>query len=203
MTPNALTEYPPLLSGWDLSALEAEEGSVFGISADLRLSYTSGGWTAFALENGGGQGLMGPAPLGMSVLSVTPPPLLDFYAALFSGALRSSEPRTHVYECSSPDTHRRFRMTLYLLRGGRGLLITNSPVQSVAVADGPYAAGRAEPRRYVANGIVTQCAHCRRFRRAEAGDIGRWAWVGAWLEAPPAPVSHGLCIPCLEYHFPA
>ena len=50
-----------------------------------------------------------------------------------------------------------------------------------------------------AEGVLVQCCHCRRVRRIEEPMV--WDWVPAWLTAGPEGTSHGLCEPCVGFHY--
>lgn len=187
------------LTDWDLETLEREEGSVFGLSADLRLTWFSGGWRAFAISNQGQQ-LLETYPVGRSALDCIPPPLVDWYRQGFARAAETHTPWTHTYECSSPTLFRQFLMTVYPLAAGAGFfLVVNSIVRQIPVGAGPYT---PVPVPHPPSGLVVQCAHCRRFRVNAPAGHGDWAWIGPWLNAPPTDVSHSLCVPCMEHHYP-
>jgi hypothetical protein len=51
-------------------------------------------------------------------------------------------------------------------------------------------------------GVLCQCGHCRRVRRA-GHDSAQWDWVPDYVAQPPADTSHGLCPLCTQYYFPA
>lgn len=187
------------LQGWNLETLEREEGAVFGLTPDLRLAWFSGGWEAFARANRG-RDVLQDYPLGRCVLDCVPDPLQPWYQAGYDKALQSATPWTSTYECSSPLAFRQFLMTVYPLVDRAGLLVVNSLVRQHPIEEGPYAP--TAPPDAPASGVVVQCVHCRRFRLDDAEASGAWCWIGAWLNAPPAPVSHGLCIPCMDHHYP-
>ena len=127
-------EFRTLLSGWSLTSLDASEGSVYGLWADCRLGMTSTGWTRFAQHNDGASVLSTYTP-GTSILTAIPQPLRAFYEAGWRQC-RAGLTWEHTYECSSPDTFRRFRMFLHPLHGGAGMLVINALVESCPIADG-------------------------------------------------------------------
>jgi hypothetical protein len=50
------------------------------------------------------------------------------------------------------------------------------------------------------NGLITMCCHCRRVCQVTARSA--WDWVPAFVQSPPANVSHGICTPCLNLYYP-
>ena len=194
--------FSSLLAGAGLDVLDAEGGAVYGLWPDLRIGLLSRGWVAFAEDNGGAA-VLASYGVGASIQPAIPAPLVPFYRAAYASALAGGEPWQHVYECSSPTEFRRFQMTIYGL-AGKGFLTVNSLVEERPYPQPPGHPGPTPLDDYLTDGMITQCAHCGRFRRAAGDGSGSvtWAWAGAWLNAPPAPVSHGLCAPCLEYHYP-
>jgi hypothetical protein len=189
-----------LLSSWDLSRLDSEEGSVYGLWDDLRIGLTSSGWERFARENNGAD-ILDRYPPGASILPAIPDPLRPLYQQGWSTA-RSGQLWHHNYDCSSPSEYRRFRMQIFPLEGGKGMLVVNTLIESLAISQGPYPPQKADPDSYISRGILLQCCHCRRFRVRPGLPGDPWRWVGEWLSEAPAPISHGLCPTCMAYHYP-
>ena len=171
-----------------LTALDGDVGTtIYGLGPNLTLAYVNPAWATFARANGGDADLA-ERPLGRSLESAIPPILRIFYldalAQLVPGAIWE-----HIYECSSPTVLRKFRMRCGALAEPGYVVVSN---QLLVEQPAPEAA------RYDHSGMLTQCAHCRRIRHRS----GRWDWVPEMIEHPPAAVSHGLCPPCFEYHYP-
>jgi hypothetical protein len=93
-------------------------------------------------------------------------------------------------------------MEVYSLPEHAGLIVTNS-----LVVERAHDPDNREPHlglvsTYVqGNGLIIQCAHCRRIQRPGAPDS--WDWVPVWVESCPRNLGHGLCRPCFEYHYGA
>lgn len=186
-------DFAPYLSGPHLVELEASEATVVGLRPDNSVGYTNSAWARFARENG--------APeladwLGGSILNHIAPTLVDFYRRLFERVRSSGEPADHVYQCSSPTRYREFCLRILPLGEDHLLLIHHLAVERPH--DGPGASPEASYAD--AQGIVTQCAHCRRTRRPLQPDT--WDWVPAYVEEPLDDVSHGLCPPCVRHYYP-
>jgi hypothetical protein len=169
----------------------------YALDSDLRFSYVNPAWDKFAVENGAPE-LAGTAVLGTPYLAVIPEVLRPFYSRVVEQVRDTGLVWQHVFECSSPEQFRKFRMRTHLLSSGT-LLITNTLVVERAHVimqgdDDVYAA---------AGGIISMCAHCRCSRRI--GISEQWDFVPAHLALSPArlKVSHGLCPICRAYFYPA
>lgn len=207
---NAIAErcspgFEPLIRTFSEMA-ERHESTVFGLWPDLRLAYFNPGWVRFGAENGAPPALISPDCLGTSVLDVTAPPLKAYYGDLYRTGLAMTRdilrPLQHSYECSSAGVFRRFSMTLYPLGEAHGLLVVNA--LTVEEPHDPALRPPHEPdlSAYAdRDGLVRQCAHCRRIRWPGSGE-DRWDWVPAWVERPPQGTSHTLCTFCLDYFHP-
>lgn len=191
---------------FDLDGLEAHPESVFAIDSRGMLLYVNPAWYRFAADNQGEAAVSGSWGVGANFFDAIPEPLKTFYRQLFARTPRfgeSLEPLSFVYECSSADLYRLFNMLVYALpddEAGRpaGYLVVNSPLEERPHDRKPQP---ADQRKYVdAQGIVHQCAHCRRVQDV---DGGRWDWVPDWVRDPPANASHGLCPVCYDYFFAA
>jgi len=187
--------------GPTLEALERESGSAYVISPTLRVTYVNSAWSRFATSNGAP--FLASVPAGsLDVMLATSGPLKPYYQAAFARLLGRDEVWTHVYDCSSAERFRVFSMRVYPLPDHAGLMVTNS-----LVVESAHDPANREPERGVAstyvqhNGLIVQCAHCRRIRRAGGPEC--WDWVPVWVESCPRNVSHGLCHPCFQYHYEA
>lgn len=190
-------EFAPMLEGVSLDALEADPATIVGTWADGRIGYLNPAYQAFA-DAAGAKELCVHWGLGSSVHAAVPEPLRSFYVGLFDRALATLEPITHEYECPSPTLARTYALRLHPLAGGRGILMS----QRLVVARPHAETSPAEPDNYRgANGIVVQCMHCRRVRRAL--DHARWDLVPEYVARAPEGTSHGVCSLCLEYHYGA
>lgn len=182
-----------------LEALELESGSAYIISPSLRIAYANCAWSRFATSNGA-PFLASAAAGTLDVLLATSPPLRPYYHAAFTRLLAGEEVWTHVYDCSTSERFRVFAMHVYPLPDRAGLIVTNSPVVERAHDPESRESHLGLVSSYLQeSGFIVQCAHCRRIRRRGLPEC--WDWVPSWLESCPRQVSHGLCHPCLEYHY--
>ena len=181
----------------DLSTLDNDPSVVYALDRTLRLTYCNPAWDRFATENGAPH-LRRNQPIGRGILDVIPPVLQRFYRDAFHSVLFTKQPWEHRYECSSPHQYRQFHMHVRPVSGGV-LTIHSLAVQHAVRLEGSKS---AEEEYRSAQGIVTMCSHCRRTRRAHTAPPV-WDWVPAFVEQMPEQCSHGLCLPCFEYHYPA
>jgi hypothetical protein len=137
--------------------------------------------------------------VGSSVMAITPEPLRPFYDRFFTDAF-TGRVVEHRYQCHTPKDYRewilralpaRDRGSLYLEHG----LVVDHPHEQVE----PLSVDELLPR-YRQGGLIVQCCHCRKVRRSDGS--GRWDWVPSLLRVPGSTISHGICGPCLEYHYP-
>ncbi|MEO8225051.1 MAG: hypothetical protein ABI661_09595, partial [Gammaproteobacteria bacterium] len=195
-----------LLKGFSRADLESHAGAVYGLWPDCSLAYVNPAWLHFARSNGGEPAISTRWNLGSCVLDAIPEVLKAFYADLLraplSGSAPPARPRTHEYECSSPDLYRRFAMTVYPLEAAEGLLVVNSlRIETPHAAADPASATEGMEGYFDTDGVVRQCAHCRRIRAVD-GD-NQWDWIPAWVEKSHAATSHTLCNFCLDHYYPA
>jgi hypothetical protein len=199
-------QFVSVLDGLDVAAMDRHTGSVYGLWPDLSLAYLNPAWFRFSAENHGEPAISCRWSLGAPLMAAIPDPLQTFYTDLFTTALAqipipTARPLQHEYECSSASLYRRFLMTLYPLKSGAGLLIVNTLVTERnhdADSRPPQPANEA---LYVdQDGIMRQCAHCRRIQVTGNADL--WHWVPAWVEHCPPSTSHTLCTFCLDYYYP-
>lgn len=195
-------DFQPALERWDLAELDAHAGAVYGVDSDLRLQYFNAAWFRFAEANGGEPRITRQWSLGRSLLDCVPEPVRDVYAGSFRACLDAETPWRTEYECSSQTHYRRFHQIVYGLDDRAGLLIVNSLV--VETVRNPTAKTGMPPNAaayFDANGIVTQCSHCRRVQHL--GEIDRWDWIRNWVDDFPRETSHGVCTPCFRFHYSA
>lgn len=186
-----------LIRGLDREALEQAPDVVCVVHADLRIAFVNPAWIAFGRANGA-QRVWG---RGDRLLDAIPDPLREFYAENLARALSTGVPWEHDYECSSAESHRVFRLRALPIRGGSGLVLMHG-----LLVERPQ--GERDARALDDNeievayrdgfGLIAQCAHCRRVRRAVERT---WDWVPALVERQPERVTHSLCEVCLAYYF--
>lgn len=181
------------------SWLERTPDTVVGLWPDLVIACLNPAWLRFAQANGAPADFEGRWTVGRSLLDAIPPLLRAHYADAYASCLRSREPWYDDYECSTPERFRLFRATVFPLGDADGLLVVHS-LRVERLHDREVTVPTSLEPFVSPAGIVVQCVYCRRF---ESFDEPRWLWVPAWLNAPPAPVSHGICEPCAGYHFGA
>lgn len=184
-----------LLAPFDLRSLDADQSTICALDESLRVTYVNPAWLAFGRANGACEDERRWA-LGAEVMTVVPPPLRAFYEALYARALRDEEVQHHSYECSSPTVMRMFHMAVHPIRHGRIVVVSSLSVETAHEAP-PQESERIRYRDDL--GIVHQCSHCRRVRRADAATV--WDWVPAFVARMPPQTSHGLCEVCLAYHY--
>jgi hypothetical protein len=200
-------EFAPLLKGFNLAAIERHPASVYGLWPDLSLAYVNPAWFRFASENNGEPAISTHWSIGSAFMQAIPDPLQAFYTRLFStslteGSRTDSRPMQHEYECSSAAIYRRFLMTVYPLPGGTGLLVVNTLAVECPHNPGERPPHPADTQTYAdADGVVRQCAHCRRIQVPANADL--WHWIPSWVEKCPLHASHTLCNFCLDHYYPA
>lgn len=184
------------LARFEIESLDAPAETIYALDSEGRLAFLNRGWDDFARANGAAWA-PGAWDLGCRAIDAVPEVLRPFYEDLFARAASVGEPLDHEYECSSPETERRFVMRVFPLPRRSGFLVTNTLRLELPRASGRARAIPDELRR--ADGSIVMCAHCRRTQRA---DGSAWVWVDAWVERPPTAASHGLCSVCFEHHYP-
>lgn len=189
--------FRPLLSGFAEGALENTAAIVYGVWSDLTLAYLNPAWFAFAAKNQGEPTISRDWTLGRSILPAIPSPILPFFQTHYARCVGETRPWEHVYECSSPDSYRKFHMKAFPLGDAEGLLFVNSLVTEFpVVASGETPCSDPYVTRH---GFAIQCCHCRRFRRGESSMT--WDWIGAWVKQTPVNVSHGICETCFGFYY--
>ncbi len=186
-----------LADDFDAAALENDGGTIYGLWPAFNLAFFNSGWLRFAALNDGEPQISVQWPLGRCVLEAIAEPLRPFFVENYGRCLREGRPWEHAYECSSPEVYRQFHMTAFPLGNAEGLLVVNSLRREV-----PHTRVPCPPLEELYrndNGVVVQCCHCRRTRRAGTQNV--WDWVPAWLSNRPASTSHGLCEPCMGFHY--
>jgi hypothetical protein len=180
-----------------VAVLEQDRSVIFGLDSGLHIVYCNGAWDHFAAANGGSE-LLRPAPIGRLLLDSISGPLRPYYESAYHDVLRTSQPWTHIYECSSPAAYRRLSMRVLTMKKTGGLLVVNSLCVERPHAGSANRPCESEYRHQ--NGILVMCSHCRRTRRVDNSQV--WDWVPEYVERMPTRASHGLCDICLQYHYP-
>lgn len=158
------------------------------LAADLRIVAVSPAWRHFARANGSPRDV-----IGTEYDSVIVEPLRSFYRDAFAKVAARGVPWDHDYECSSAEVRRRFRMRVYPLEQGTGI------VHAVRLEE-PYSSPASGPSdTYEEHGLIVMCAECRKVKNVRAF---RWDWVPAYVRARPDNISHGLCPSCAAHYFP-
>lgn len=190
-------EAAELLGGFNLPLINDSPDVICLLSADLRLLAFNRGWVNFALENGGHNIFRDWGP-GRYILEAMPQGQAAELQERYERVLATGRSESFEYECSSPEVLRAFLQVVYPLKGGRGLLVTNS--QTIAAED--TVSALIDQRGYRnPHGHFIQCAHCRRIARQDGSSA--WDWLpGLPLASVAAEISHTICPYCLEHHHP-
>lgn len=129
-----------------------------------------------------------------SYFASVPPASHEPLCAGFERALADESPFEHDCELPSSGERRKFHVRALPVRG-KGLLLEHTLVVDVP-RDGP--AVHEVGSHIGADGLVRQCVHCRRVRRAEGKT---WDWIPAWAPSPPGRTSHSLCKACRAFYW--
>lgn len=183
---------PEFLAGFDPVALDADERTLVALDPALRIVWVNVTWSRFAEQNGGGS-ILERFVSGARYLDGIQGEQRSVYDEVFRRALEEGIPHESVYECSSPERFRKYR--LRALPFPR-LLLEHTRIDERAhdrPPEPPDDAAYADAR-----GLVTQCGNCRRTR-----DPVRlaWHWIPAWVASPPRNTTHGICAVCVGYYY--
>lgn len=190
-------DFERLLSSFDRDELLSSDETIFGLWPDLTLAFVNDGWRQFAAQNNAADVIREQWSEGCCVSDAMAAPLHSFFSSNYARCLAEGRPWEHCYECSSAQLYRKFHMVTYPLGNAEGLLVVNSLRQETAHTR--TACSAIEELYRNEHGIVTQCCHCRRVRRC--GTDSTWDWVPDWVTASPSGTSHGLCPPCVGFHY--
>jgi hypothetical protein len=181
-----------------LPEFEDNAAVIYVLDSAWCLSYCNAAWDRFALENGGAD-LLRKKQIGRSIMEVTPAPLRRFYSTLYRRALRGGQGVDHLYECSSAERSRFFRLHVNRKQTDRGsfLIAINSLVLEEAQQRRAFRDDTQALREE--NGLITMCCHCRRTRIPDAED--NWVWIPDLVRRMPMHVSHGICRVCFDIHY--
>jgi len=163
-----------------------------------RFIYCNPAWDRFAEVNGAPR-LTGASVLGTDVFAAIPDALSNVYNSAFQNVAVTGRVWSKLYQCSSSEVFRRFRMRIHPVKSLGWFLVSNA-----LVVERPHrTASGAMDETYFSRGVVTMCAHCRSVRRATAPE--RWDFVPAYLRftgRDTLKVSHGLCPLCVAHFYP-
>lgn len=190
-------DFLPLLKDFSIDELESAGGAIYGLWPDLTLAYMNAAWARFAFENGANADFFNQWGIGRSVLDAIAEPLRPFFIENYRRSLEQMRPWEHIYQCPSALRYREFHMVVYPLGQREGLLVVNSLLVESAhtqVSWPPIYETYHEP-----SGMICQCCHCRRTRRAD--DHSVWDWVAEWVRESPSGTSHGICPPCFGFYY--
>jgi hypothetical protein len=188
-----------LLAGFYRQPLDQGEDVIYGLWPDLTLAYSNARWAQFALENDGAD-VLRRWTLGTSVRAAFGPDLDPFYSRAFGEVMARGTIWQHTYTCPSPRQTRWFNMRVLPL-GQEGLLLWHTLVSVGELAELRGRRPSATPYRD-ANGMVTQCSHCRRVQVAAAPPAqSDWHHVPAFIKRAPPGTTHGICPICFMYHY--
>lgn len=195
------------LGGFDRDVLDAHSGNIVAVDPQLRIRFVNSAWRRFAAENGGEPQMSRRWGVGASLMDAIPEALHEYYRRLFRRVLRlhgqrDLRPPSHEYECSTPDTFRRYAMTIYPLPRQAGLLLVHTLRTQVPIEGTPGFQEAAAGDAYVAHdGLVRQCACCRRVRSVQ--DQVQWHWIRDWVRLCADRISHTLCPLCSVQYYGA
>lgn len=185
---------PLLVRKFDLAMLEKEPGAVIGTWPDSRIAYVNPAYLRFAEENGGGEAFVSTWGIGRQLLDAVPEHLKAFYTSVYEQVLSEGKTYEHNYRCPTPERQQRFRMRVYSLGKGEGLLMLHS-----LFLVGPHEASvddtQGEQTYRSVDGLIVQCSSCRHVRRADKPE--QWDYVFEYVTQAPPQMSYGLCPTCL------
>jgi hypothetical protein len=194
---NLLESSKPKLADIE-DALDQSPLICYVLDTSRRVVYCNLAWDRFAIDNAAPD-LAGAGALGADINRVIGEDLRPFYRRAFEQATQSETVWECLYECSSPQLFRKFRMRIHPLAPAGWHLITNARVIE-RPHHRPVTVGLED---YVnSNAQITVCSHCRCSRRAVPPEPEQWDFVPTHLERHMGNVSHGLCRVCLDYFYP-
>ena len=186
---------------WD--DLEQHPWPAAGLWPDGTIAYVNPAWSVFAHANGGGSAVDSHWSLGANYFAAITDSLRPFFADLLKNApttQQSLAPYTHEYECSSADDFRRFALQIFALPDKRGYMLVHSLLVAAPHSITTHPIAAPDLQHYeTEDGVIKQCAHCRRVERRSR--VGHWDWVPAWIKHPPACISHTICALCDAFYY--
>lgn len=186
-------------------AREANSACLLDVRGIIR--FVNPAWDRFARENGGVPGALGSAVLGTTFLDhVVGDEVREHHAKILERALAGQgwSGVVQLGECNSPTEARlvasRFER---VLSGSKEDPVGIAAVYTILTAR-PLAevhpTVEAEEAAYRGpNGLLVQCACCRRVQCA--ADPDRWDLLPRLIESPARMVTHGLCDLCVQLYY--
>ena len=162
-------EFETIVGASRLERLNSHAGTVYGLDSELNISYLNPAWYQFSEENGGDIFVRDSWSIGRCIFDCIPEVLDSFYRELFESTLKEEGSplisKQSEYECSTPDFYRRFSMHLYSM-GKNGIVVVHSLLAEEPHSSPPIRVILSlDEDQYVdGNGIVHQCANCRRIK---------------------------------------
>lgn len=188
---------------FDWDDLEQHPWPAAGLWPDGTIAYINPAWSVFAHQNGGGVEVDREWSLGANYFSAITDALRPFFTDLLANApttQQSLAPYTHEYECSSADEFRRFALQIFALPDKRGYMLVHSLLVAAPHDASTRPVANPDIEHYeTADGLIKQCAHCRRVERRN--HIVQWDWVPAWVKHPPACITHTICALCHSFYY--
>jgi hypothetical protein len=196
-------EFEGIIGASRLESLNSHPSAVYGLDSKFYIVYQNPASLNFSEQNNNSH-VSVESSLGKNIFDIIPEALATAYKELFTSVLNDKSTlmisRQFEYECSSPELYRSFSMHIYPL-GKDGLLIVHS-----LLVEEPYisllgeVANIVDEDNYIdKNGIVTQCANCRRIKNLS--NEGQWDWITKWVKEAHKPTSHGICKPCMQHYY--
>jgi hypothetical protein len=181
-----------------IHALEVTAEVSYILDDKYRFVYTNPAWDRFARLNGAPK-LTGDAVTGAALFDAIPEVLRGFYGDAFQRVKTERGVWDQLYECSSPERFRQYRMRIHFMAGRSWFLVTNA-----LVSRRPHAhPSKPDVDVYMRHGVVIMCAHCRCSKRIDRPN--QWDFVQEHLRFKGIEllaVSHALCPICQAYFYP-
>lgn len=194
-------DFPSKLEGIDFKTLENSCYSIYALSKDFELIYFNPGWIRFAKENQNGSDVVNEFPIGTPITgAIQGAEVQDFYFNHYQNVMKTGKIWHHEYECSSSTEFRQLYQITYPLKDANGILVINTLMVDIPMAQiGRKAFAAIEERYTQSTGFINQCSNCRRTQRTNQLDV--WDWVPAWIKIRPKNISHSICPVCYDYHW--
>ncbi|MEC9373795.1 MAG: hypothetical protein VYC34_08125, partial [Planctomycetota bacterium] len=174
-------EFRPALESIGLAALDSSHNVAYAIDRSFRIVYFNQAWLRFSADNGGEPLISRDWGLGRQLTACIAEPLRPYIESTYAECLAGQRPAGFEFECSGPGVFRRYRQSVYPL-GTNGLVLVNSIVVEHPFTSSDRATHDPDRGLYLdASGLIVQCCHCRRTRRADDLNCDRWDWVPAWV----------------------
>jgi hypothetical protein len=177
---------------FDMAALERDRSSTAAIAPDGTIEWANAAWFRFARENGGEHAAIHERDNYFAAIGGE---AREAFEAATAECLAEGRPFEQIYECSSADVFRIFRLRMFPI-DRRALLLVHDPLVALSHDRTPEPPDEAQYRD--PNGLVAQCSNCRATRAID----GSWHWVPGWVDSLPEPVTHVTCPRCRGFYWP-